>query len=77
MKQKWKRISIALEPHELDMLTIVKKYFNINIREMIQSLFDVIWSDIPSKYKKDFNKKWGTKEKAVKRKFKKLKKKRK
>lgn len=67
MKNKWKRISIALTEKELDMLRVVKNYYGINNREILTETITVIWEEIPKKYKKEYEKKWGKQNKKIKK----------
>jgi len=69
MKEKWKRISIALTEKEIDMLKVAKKYFGLNNREILMGAIGVIWDSIPKKYKKEYEKQWEKHQKKIKEKI--------
>ena len=69
MKEKWKRISIALTEREIDMLKVAKKYFGLNNREILMGTIGVIWDSITKKYKKEYGKKWEKHQKKIKEKI--------
>ena len=61
---------MALTEKELDMLKIVKDYYGINSREVIQGVFSATWDEIPKSRKKSFENKWKKEKKKIGVKFK-------